>query len=1632
MPHEDHSTPREDLLEDDELTDSVPKVTPEYPSDELRDLGERLAALYYAREIEPDRTGVAEEIARIRSQMRRGPRLHAGEFLADGRYRLLTRRDAGTSGDALWQAWERTSGQLVLVRVFHGGWVDRKKAVEQFRERGATLRKLVHPHLARVLDADRSDDGFVYLVTAHVGDQSLADAVSDTGLVRDAIDAVEVAIELAQALQYCHEIGVVHGDVRPENVLMSPEGSAFLTHPSVEPIAGKAEPSLYQAPETTERGYEPAPAADVYALGMTLLAALNKGSLPFWVLRDPSRLLRQVAVSDGVRSVIARATDWELSARYADLAALVEDLVADPELVEALADRARERGRFDIAAQHLENLLRIQSHRAVEIRTALGEVYTSLGAYDQAFGHLLAALERTADVETLFAPLRVVASRTGDWSRLASALWSQARARDAGRRVVLRVELARINQDELKNPIAAAETWTQVLADHRLPSQAVTALRALQGLARDRRDWAGFVEYGKELLEYLPEDQKAAVQYALGRAYIEHLDDEEAGLPFIDAAEERGWSEPDLGQRLQQIRAHRGQWRRVIHLMVQQAAGQELGDASPTLLRAGIIASSVHLEEEAFTVYHALLQRAPRHVVALRHLARLHHRAHEADKALRFYERLWETYRGKDSEEPEASERAADCMAYAQLLLKKGDAAGACERLEEALRLNPNHVPSLQLAGPLFLARGDTGAAATVFDRLLAQFKSVEHSPQKIEACLGMGDLAWVQGRLTAAMGWFNRALELDPFSVAGWWGLAKVAMSSRSGHPGADRAPWVMAMPKRFTGQEALARLLAGTLQLDAMKAWLRLTALGRSALEGGEVGMRVACAVVDVMVRNDLVAPELFQRIGDARPEWSEPVDEVQRLWFGGGAAAFAVARTYGWSRRLLTDDFDPLAVRSVLPSELRGPQIAVESLRDTNSWGTLFEGDLPRPPDPFTMIEPQEASAPRRWSGPVGALVRDGLTWLALGRDRGEVDVGADPATDLKLEDPLLSPRHARMYRQGGRIYLQKLGDGPVQVDGEDRDVWRLHGGERVTLGETRMQFQAYADEAHLPPLARIAHVGTFEETPPPAAERPEPPPAPPASEEADTEGPDEPVEPTAPLEAPAPVEPEPHEDEAIELPSAEEDLPPPDEDEDDDDDDDDEEFDLSADLAPPVRREVGPETTGPIEDVLPLPAVDPQPRLVTGPIRMPADVMEPTGPIPDAITERLAAEEEEHTSDPPSDEELIQPRAREEVLEATTAPTPVSDMDLDLPEDDPSARESGPLQALHLASLEEAEPEEQEPEASPALPDDFEAGPDPSSEIDPELSDEVEFEAAPEAEADEDPPIPSNVPDWLRRALMAEEEAEASVDEPAAEPPADEAPAEPPPGSVTVPIPEASGPFAGDEPDRSPQPTGVTAVPAVEDEGLSEEDAPQAVAEVAPPYEPDAPTVVVPSVPREVLTAPIPRHIRSAPTNPPPSTFGFPEEVADDDVDSLRTVPRPLPAGVTGTTVVPLERELGPSGGESAPPAPPRTRDDDDLLPSAGPSGYLEFMSGPERGRRVPVADEITVGQSPMCGVSIAGDARLSAVHCRVRRLGEGFHLSDEGSQTGTVVNGQRVTEVGLTGGEVIMVGRTVLRFRMGDD
>ncbi len=1560
--------PDADVLEDDDLTDSVPKITPLYTDATYRELGERLAGLYFARDTEGSGdTERQDEILKIAAAMRRGPRLHAGEFLADGRYRLID--SMGSEGArSHWKGWDRVTGRFVYLSVFHDSWTDDTAAVEAFRRRGKQLVKLEHSNIGRVFDADCSAEGWVYVAQSYFAVGTLLGRVGRDTF--DAIAALQVMVEVAEALRHSHDAGVVHGDVRPENVMHSADGTAHLVDFAVGPATGSAGwGSLYAAPETSEKGHTPLPASDVYGLGMTALFALHRADLPVWVLRDPGRLIEALDAPEAVKRVVSKATEWDLSSRYPDVRTLLRELMSDPELVRILADRALERDRLAVGAGHFEKLLKTQPHRGVEYRTILGDVYTRMGSYDQAHEHFGKALERTPDVASLFGPLRVVAERTGQWGRLAELLWTQARQRDAGRRVLLRAELADINERQLDDATSAREVWGQVLSEHRTPDQAKTALRALMRLCRSADDGEAFVAYGEELLEYLPEGSEAAeVEYAIGRTLIEKLKRVDEGLPWIDRAEAHGHSELDFAPVLEQIRAERGQWKRVIRLMIAQARQQELAEASPTLLRAGIIAGSVHHEEEAFEVYHSLLDRAPRHVVALRHLARMHHRAHQHERALPFYERLWDTYKGRDTDEPEASERAADCAAYASILLRQGRADESMERLHEALRLTPFHVPSLQTAGPMLLARGDVAAAADVFERLLRAFKSVERTPQKVEACLGMGDLAWIQGRITPAMGWYNRALELEPFSVRAWWGLAKVALTARGGHPGVERAPWVKAVPKRFSTAEALARLLGALLDPTAMATWLRLTPLGEAVVGGGASPMRLACGVAEVLLRNELAGVDFFHRLGEAFPAWVDPIDVARGLCTEGRVADFPLHVAYGWSEHVLgEDDFDLDLERSVLPPEPAPAAGTADVLTGPAAWMALFQNARVEPPPPKVWIQQHEATGVVSHAGPAGALVRDQAVWLLLDQEQEAVHFGRDDDADLQIvHDDAVVCGHGRMYRQAGRIYLEPL-EGTVRVDGEERGLWRLVGGERVTVGETRFTFSAVDDVAQLPPRRRKPVC------------RPAPKPSPPRP---------------APMGEAVPPEVDADAASAEDIPG----LP-------DITSDDDPSVELSpmSEEGEPMVEEAVSSEDGDQEATQVHDAVAPEGMAAISASTVDASAEEP-GPKPAYEVDPLSVESEDEILAMPSVSEEV-PREEVEAMLARRAEEEdepdAGDVSSDEEDDEVIERVSGGEMELsppqESAGVPDDLPQDLSVDAPVRLADDASAGAPPDSASDEQVetgsaSDSGEFESA----ADPDSSAPTAA-DGAR-----EEDGSADGDgwgEPVI---VDAAAVDAPP------VPVLHG-------------TSIIV------------DAPPPVKEPTPTLSPSDEVVATDPDAREV-------------DDDEAGVFGFPAELANDDVDAIQSDPAALPPGVRGgaTPSMPpdpiaamaaeeLMRGDVPSDqapvsevdGLFASPADEAPASVDDAVPA----GALEYMSGADRGQQVPVVGVLTVGQSKHCGMSIPGDRRLSPVHCKVERTKQGYKLVDEGSANGTVVNGARITEIDLQGGEVIMVGRTVLRFRI---
>ncbi|MBI2842334.1 MAG: protein kinase [Armatimonadetes bacterium] len=187
---------------------------------------------------------------------------------------------------SVYKARDKVLNRLVAVKMLGSkfaqvpGFSDRLVGVVQ------TLTDLDHPNIAKVFEADEQD-GNQFLAVEYVRGINLKDRIKRTAPFSISY-AVDVAIAVAEALDYAHRNGIVHGDVRPHNILTRPDGQIKLTdfgmtavlsaHPAVYEEA-MARSVHYAAPELIH-GEAPAPESDVYSLGVVLYEMLT-GSVPY-------------------------------------------------------------------------------------------------------------------------------------------------------------------------------------------------------------------------------------------------------------------------------------------------------------------------------------------------------------------------------------------------------------------------------------------------------------------------------------------------------------------------------------------------------------------------------------------------------------------------------------------------------------------------------------------------------------------------------------------------------------------------------------------------------------------------------------------------------------------------------------------------------------------------------------------------------------------------------------------------------------------------------------------------------------------------------------------------------------------------------------------------------------------------------------------------------------------------------------------------------------------------------------------------------------------------------------------------------------------------------------------------------
>jgi serine/threonine-protein kinase len=252
--------------------------------------------------------------------------------LLQGRYVLGDLIGRGTISK-VYRATDLVLDRPVAVKLLHPSLSCEPRFVERFLEMERRVARLFHPNLTTIFDAEAKGE-VCFVVMEFVPGGSLAGLLAP-GQALPPTQAVRIAAETAAALQVLHDEGLVHGDVKPDNILLDEDGSAKLadfgiahlaTTSGVFKLDNFARTAAYLSPEQVSAGQCDA-RSDVYALGAITYHLLT-GREPFsgedWVAIAAARLAAdpllpsfyRPALRPELDEVVLRALAREPSARF--------------------------------------------------------------------------------------------------------------------------------------------------------------------------------------------------------------------------------------------------------------------------------------------------------------------------------------------------------------------------------------------------------------------------------------------------------------------------------------------------------------------------------------------------------------------------------------------------------------------------------------------------------------------------------------------------------------------------------------------------------------------------------------------------------------------------------------------------------------------------------------------------------------------------------------------------------------------------------------------------------------------------------------------------------------------------------------------------------------------------------------------------------------------------------------------------------------------------------------------------------------------------------------------------------------------------------------------------------------------
>ncbi len=270
----------------------------------------------------------------------------------EGRYEI--RELIGVGGMAnVYKAFDVVENRIVAIKILRDEYMDNEEFLRRFRNESRAISLLSHPNIVKVYDVSFTNR-IQSIVMEYIDGITLKEYIEQEGILRWK-EAVHFTTQVLCGLQHAHDRGIVHRDIKPQNIMLLSNGTIKITdfgiarfsRSSTKTITDKAIGSVHYISPEQASGAETDSRTDIYSTGVLLFEMLT-GKLPFEADSPVSVAIKQIQsqpmmptslnpnIPKGLEEIVTKAMQKDVTKRYQSAAEMLRDIDAfkhDPSIV---------------------------------------------------------------------------------------------------------------------------------------------------------------------------------------------------------------------------------------------------------------------------------------------------------------------------------------------------------------------------------------------------------------------------------------------------------------------------------------------------------------------------------------------------------------------------------------------------------------------------------------------------------------------------------------------------------------------------------------------------------------------------------------------------------------------------------------------------------------------------------------------------------------------------------------------------------------------------------------------------------------------------------------------------------------------------------------------------------------------------------------------------------------------------------------------------------------------------------------------------------------------------------------------------------------------------------------------------